>query len=141
MKYQFQWIGTPKPELGGRYSLELNLPGIILQREGRITRWDPPNNLAIAQWNPRHPHRGFTCQQRLSVDPIEGRPSTSVLRSYIVGNLRPKYVEVLFKEIVRRSMLDNLKSLKLAIESTDRSGRTRRDPARHLAEMPAAGTG
>jgi len=141
LRYRFQWIGAPNPGLGGRYSLELNLPGIILQREGRITRWEPPHSLAMAQWSPRHPHRGFTRQQRLSVHLVEGRPGVSVLRSTIVGNQRPWYVEILFKEIVRRSMLDHLEALKRAIESTDRSGRALRDPAGHLAEMPVAGTG
>lgn len=140
-RYRFEWIGTPKPGLGGQYSLELNLPGTILQREGRITWWEPPNSLAVAQWRPRHPYRGSTRQQRLSVNPVEGRPGASILRSIIVGHQRPWYVEALFKEIVRRSMLDHLEALKRAIESTDRSGRTRRDTARHLAEMPAASTG
>ncbi len=148
LRYRFQWIGTPKPGLGGRYSLELNLPGTILQREGRITWWEPPYSLAVAQWRPRHPYRGFTPplagfarQQRLSVNPVEGRAGASILRSIIVGHQRPWYVEALFKEIVRRGLLDHLEVLKRAIESTDRSGRTRRDMARHLAEMPAAGTG
>ncbi len=141
LRYRFQWIGTPKPGLGGRYSLKLNLPGIILQREGRITRWEPPHSLAMAQWSQRYPQRGFTRQQRLSVHPVEGRSQAAILRSTIVGNQRPWYVEALFKEIVRRGMLDHLEALKRAIESTDRSGSAQRDPARHLAEMPAAGTG
>ncbi|MBA7711620.1 MAG: hypothetical protein GH143_01560 [Calditrichaeota bacterium] len=141
LRYRFQWIGAPKPGLGGRYSLELNLPGIILQREGRITRWEPPHSLAMAQWSPRHPHRGFVRQQWLSVHPVDGCPLAAVLRSTIVGSWGPWYVEAPFKEIIRRSMLDHLEVLKCAIESTDRSGRARQDPARHLAEMPVVGAG
>lgn len=141
LRRRFQWIGDPKPGLGSQYALELNLPGITLRQEGRITRWEPPHSLAMAQWTPRHPHRGFARQQRMSVHPVDGRPLAAVLRSTIVGSRGPWYVEAPFKEIVRRSMLDHLEALKRAIESTDKSGRTQQDPARHLAEMPVAGTG
>jgi len=141
LRHRFQWIGTAKPGLGSRYALELNLPGITLRQEGRITRWEPPHSLALAQWNQRHPHHGFTRQQRLSVHQVNGQPQAAVLCSTIVGSRGPWYIEAPFKGIVRRSMLDHLEALKRAIESTDKSGRARHDPAQHLAEIPVVGTG
>ncbi|MFB0517262.1 MAG: SRPBCC family protein [Candidatus Neomarinimicrobiota bacterium] len=140
-RHRFHWIGTPKPGLDSRYSLELCLPGVTLRREGRVTRWEPPRSLVVAQWGLRRHQRGFTHQQRLSVQPVEGRPKTAVLQSVVVGSLGPRLVELAFKEIIRRSMLDHLDALKLAIESSDKSGRPQRDTAGQLAEVSIVGTG
>jgi len=128
--------------------VELTLPGIRLRQEGRVTRWEPPYSLAVAQWSHRHQHRGFSPplagfshQQRLSVQPVEGWPQATVLQSTIVGSLVPWFVEAAFRPVIRRYMLSHLAALKCAIESTDKSGRPQRDPRGRLAEMPAVGAG
>ncbi len=138
---RFQWIGNPRPGEGSHYMLELSLLGLALRQEGRVTRWDSPHGMAMAQWCPQFPRRGFTHQQRFNVHLVQGRPQAAVLQSTVVGGLGPWLVEVVFKEIVRRSMLEHLEALKRAIESTDKSGRPLRDPAGRLAEMPVMGAG
>ena len=135
----FQWMGNPKPAPGNRYLIELSMLGITFRQEGRITFWEPPCQVALAQWNPRHPHRGFIHQRRLSVHPVDGQPHAAMLRLTVVGNLWSRLVEIVFKEIVRRGVLDHLLALKRAIESTDKSSRPERATTRRLAEMPVLG--
>jgi hypothetical protein len=141
LRRRFKWIDTLKPEEGARFTLEMDLPGVTFRREGRVTTWEPPHQLAVAQWAPRNPRRGYSYQQRLSVHPVEGQSQAAFLHLKVVGSLRPWLVEWILKQFVRRSMLDHLGALKQAIESADKYGRYQKKAARRLAEMPAVGAG
>ncbi|UCH09758.1 MAG: hypothetical protein JSU61_11150 [Fidelibacterota bacterium] len=141
LRRRFQWINGAKPEEGARYIVELELLGLSFRQEGRVVIWEPPHQLAMAQWAPRHPRRGYSYQRRLSVHPVEGRPQAAILRLAILGSLRPWLVERILKQFVRRGMLDHLEVLKRAIESTDKYGRAQMKSARRLAEVPAVGAG
>ena len=141
MRRRFQWHGSPKPDEGMRFTLELNLLGITFRREGRVTTWGPPDQLAMALWSPRHPRRGYSSQQRWRVHPVDGRPQAARLQIVVAGSLRSWLLESILKHIVRRGLLDHLEALKRAIESTDKYGRTQRKSAQRLAEMPAVGAG
>jgi len=140
-RLRFHWIGNVKIDVGGRYLLDYRLPVITLRKEGRITLWDPPTALTMALWNQSHPRRGFARQQRFKIKTVEGQSNATVLQIAITGSRSPWFFEMLYKEIVRRSVQNHLEALKRVIESTEKSGRIQRDSAHQLAGIPAASSG
>jgi hypothetical protein len=135
----FEWIDSPKPAVGSGYTTQMRLFGIGYIQEGKITRWEPPGSFALTLWNQRHPRIGFTHQLRYAIDRNESQAYTSILHCTVIGNYRPKLVELVFKEIYRRSMIDHLVLLKQAIEATDKNGHAVRPATQRIAEASAVG--
>lgn len=135
----FQWVDSPKPAVGSRYITETRFIGIGYVQEGKITRWEPPGSLALTQWNHKHPRLGFTHQLRYRVEGIESQAQAAFLHATVVGNYGPKLLELVFKEIYRRSLIGHIVLLKQAIEATDKNGRVAGHTTQRIAEVPAVG--
>jgi hypothetical protein len=127
------------PEVGSRYIIESLFLGIRFRQEGKITCWEPPAMLTLAQWNYKYPRIGLMHQLRYTIEGVEGQPQATTIQFTVVGNYVPRPMELVFKEIIRRSMIDHLVLLKRAIESTDKGDHQARQPVHPIAEAPAVG--
>ncbi|MFC1618766.1 SRPBCC family protein [Candidatus Neomarinimicrobiota bacterium] len=135
----FRWLGDLTPAVGSRYITEILFSGMSFRQEGKITRWEPPETMTLTQWNDKYPRMGLTHQLGYSIESVEGQPQATTLHSTVIGNFVPRSMELVFKEMIRRSMIDHLVLLKRAIESTDKGDRLARQPAHPIAEAPAVG--
>jgi hypothetical protein len=135
----FQWLAGLTPVVGSRYLTGIRILGIGFRQEGKITRWEPPKTLTLALWSHRFPRAGFTHQLCYTIEKVEGQTQTTTLQSTVIGNYVLWPIELVFKEIIRRSMMDHLVLLKRAIESTDKGDHHARQPAQPIAEAPAVG--
>lgn len=135
----FQWVCNPTPVVGSRYITKSHFLGIGFQQEGKITRWEPPGTITLIHWNHKYPRIGLTYQLRYTIERIEGQPQAAKLHSTVVGSYGLRPLELIYKEMIRRNMIDHLLLLKQAIESTDKDGRHAEQPAHRIAEAPAVG--
>lgn len=118
--------------------MQVRIFGIGFVQEGKITRWEPPGSMAIALWHHKYTRIGFTHQLRYSIAGTDGQSQGAILHATVIGSFGPKLIELVFKEIYRRSLIDHTVLLKQAIEATDKD-RQASQAAQRIAEAPAVG--